>query len=135
MNNVEKFLVLFHRYKIVKLSLNKQTVKYVSKALPVDLESTQLGIFITGRNEVGPRIYFHKRLSVHRGEGCLPQCMLGYTPQWEQTHTPLKQTPRGADTPPGSRPPWKQTPAYGQRAAGTHPTGMHSCFKTNSVRP
>ena len=28
-----------------------------------------------------------------------------------------------ADTPPG-----KQTPAYGLRAAGTHPTGMHSCF-------
>ena len=32
--------------------------------------------------------------------------------------------------PPGSRhPPGKQTPAYGQRASGTHPTGMHSCFK------
>ena len=25
-------------------------------------------------------------------------------------------------------PPGKQTPAYRQRAAGTHPTGMHSCF-------
>ena len=25
-------------------------------------------------------------------------------------------------------PPKKQTPAYGQWAAGTHPTGMHSCF-------
>ena len=32
--------------------------------------------------------------------------------------------------PPGSRhPPGKQTPAYGQRASDTHPTGMHSCFK------
>ena len=30
--------------------------------------------------------------------------------------------PDQADTPPG-----KQTPAYGLRAAGTHPTGMHSC--------
>ena len=48
--------------------------------------------------------------------GGLPQCMLGYTPP-------------GADTPPRSRhPPPKQTPAYGQRAAGTHPTGMHSCL-------
>ena len=29
-----------------------------------------------------------------------------------------------ADTPPG-----KQTRAYGLRAAGTHPTGMHSCVQ------
>ena len=26
-------------------------------------------------------------------------------------------------------PPRKQTPAYGLREAGTHPTGMHSCFE------
>ena len=31
-------------------------------------------------------------------------------------------------TPPGPDPPQKQTPAYGLRAAGTHPTGMHSCY-------
>ena len=42
------------------------------------------------------------------------------TPQ-EQT-TPLP--PPRADPPP----PGKQTAAYGQRAAGTHPTGMHSCY-------
>ena len=96
--------------------------------------------------------------SVHRGEGCLSQCMLGYTPQ-EKTpsgsrhppgaDTPLEQTPRKQTppeqtppisrhppeqtpqkhTPPGSRPPpGKQTAAYRQRAAGTHPTGMHSCW-------
>ena len=35
-------------------------------------------------------------------------------PPREQTHTP----------------PRKQTPAYGQRAVGTHPTGMHSCYIT-----
>ena len=73
---------------------------------------------------------------------------------WEQTPThPLEQTPPqtrppGADTlphpsrpdpppeqtphlqtrPPQEQiPPGKQTPAYGQRAAGTHPTGLHSC--------
>ena len=28
----------------------------------------------------------------------------------------------------GIPPPRKQTQAYGQRAAGTHPTGMHSCL-------
>ena len=72
------------------------------------------------------------------GGGYLPQCMLGYhtpsgadipleqTPQsrhppgtdtqhpptpWEQTHTPLEQTPPlGADTPQEQTPPWEQTP-------------------------
>ena len=78
--------------------------------------------------------------SVHRGG--LPKCMLGYHPQ-EQTPLPLEQTPThphptprsrpplGADPPPGSKPPpgsRPPPPAYGQWAAGTHPTGMHSFF-------
>ena len=46
----------------------------------------------------------------------------GRPPQTRQT------PPLGPDTPPG-----KQTPAYGQWAAGTHPTGMHSCFKGCSL--
>ena len=64
---------------------------------------------------------------------------------WEQTapqirHTPPEQTPPGADTPPlrsrhptlqeQTPPPRKQTPAYSQWAAGTHPTGMYSCFRS-----
>ena len=89
-------------------------------------------------------------------EGCLPQCMLGYTPleqtpppsghhhlhlpgadtPWsrhprEQTPSPQSrhQPPRADTHPPREQtPPGKQTSAYGQRAAGTHPTGMHSCF-------
>ena len=65
--------------------------------------------------------------SVHRGGGCLPQCMLGYHPPWEQTHTPpwtrcpqeqttppWDQNPPGSrpprSSPPGGRPPWEQTP-------------------------
>ena len=39
-------------------------------------------------------------------------------------HHPQTRHPPG----PGN-PPRKQTPAYGLRAAGTHPTGMHSCFQ------
>ena len=47
--------------------------------------------------------------------------------------------PPGADPPPGAdtsgsrHPPWEKTPpgehavTYGQRAGGTHPTGMQSC--------
>ena len=44
-----------------------------------------------------------------------------------------RQTPPRPETPPQTRqtplppPPRKQTPAYGQWAAGTHPTGMRSC--------
>ena len=69
--------------------------------------------------------------------GCLPQCMLGYTPQeqtplpWEadtpplgsrhplEADTPWKQTPpKEADTPPGSRHPWEADTPPGKQ---THP--------------
>ena len=52
------------------------------------------------------------------------------TPPPETRHTPRADTPRDQAHPPGDQahpPPGKQTAAYGQRAAGTHPTGMHSC--------
>ena len=77
--------------------------------------------------------------SVHRGG--LPQCMLGYQPPPPATDPPGADThiPPGADTPPeqtspqtrhppGTRPPGTSPPGYGLRAAGTHPTGMHSCL-------
>ena len=38
--------------------------------------------------------------SVNRGWGCLPQCMLGYTPR--SRHAPCSRPPLGADTPPGA---------------------------------
>ena len=52
----------------------------------------------------------------------MPQCMLGY-------HTPrTRQPPPRADSPrEQTPPPQKHAPAYGQWAAGMHPTGMHSC--------
>ena len=64
-------------------------------------------------------------------------------PPWDQADPPgsrppwTRQTPPGpgrppppdqADPPRSGRPPGKQTPAYCLRAAGTHPTGMHSCY-------
>ena len=42
------------------------------------------------------------------------------SPPWDQVHP----SPPG----PGTPPPRLQTPEYGQRSAGTHPTGMHSCL-------
>ena len=57
------------------------------------------------------------------------------TPQTRQTPPRPGRPPDQADTPPGpGRPlPGKQTPAYGLRAADTHPTGMHSCFVAKSM--
>ena len=63
--------------------------------------------------------------SVHRGWGCLPQCMLGY-------HTPLQQTPPGSSHPPlGAETPQSRQPPPGADTlprAGTpksrHPPGL-----------
>ena len=64
--------------------------------------------------------------SVHRGGGCLPQCMPGYThptpwdqtPPWEQTpqeHTPpWEQTPQEQTSPQEQTPPQEQTLPWGQ---------------------
>ena len=86
--------------------------------------------------------------------GCLPQCMLGYTPPHEQTlpeqtplradiplgadppgadtplgvDTPQEQTPPGADIPQSRHPPAEHAGRYSQHACGTHHTGMQSCY-------
>ena len=77
---------------------------------------------VTGHNKVVAKVIFlHLFVILFTGGVCLSAC-------WD--------TPPGAD-PPGSRPPGirhppgKQTPAYGLRAAGTHPTWMHSCYESN----
>ena len=64
--------------------------------------------------------------SVCSQEGCLPQCMLGYT--HPQADTP-GQTPPWADTSPGQTHP---SPVHAgidtaTAADGIHPTGMHFC--------
>ena len=63
----------------------------------------------------------------------------GIPPPREQTHPPGSRHPPGADTPQeqtppqDQTPPGKQTPAYGLPAAGTHPTGMHSCYYSGDI--
>ena len=58
----------------------------------------------------------------------------GRTPPARETHPlPGRHTPCQGDTlpdqtPRDQTPPGKQSAAYDQRAAGTHPTGMHSCI-------
>ena len=49
---------------------------------------------------------------------------------------PGRHPPRTRQIPPDQTPPptpRKQTPAYGLRAAGTHPTGMHSCSSDSII--
>ena len=71
--------------------------------------------------------------------GGLPQCMLGYHPMEQtppppgsrHTHTPGAEPPRADTPPPGADIPPPNTEhagRYGQRAGGTHPTGMQSCL-------
>ena len=62
---------------------------------------------ITARKRSLRRLCYHRYLSVHGG--CLPHCMLGYTPQ--------EQTPPGIRHP---TPPWEQTPDT-PLGADTHP--------------
>ena len=49
-------------------------------------------------------------------------------PPPEQTHTPLEQIPPEQTPPRADTTPPEHAVRYGQRAGGTHPTGMQSCF-------
>ena len=64
--------------------------------------------FITARNEVGTRLYFHRHLWFCPRGGA---CVAGGGHAWHACPQ--------ADT---------TATAYGQWAGSTHPTGMHSCF-------
>ena len=60
-----------------------------------------------------------------------PQDQTPHPPPRTREEPPQDQPPRpGRTPPPGTRPPSpvQQTPEYGQRSAGTHPTGVHSCL-------
>ena len=104
----------------------------------------------TGRNEVVAKVMFllvsvilftGGSASVHAGITPTPSPRepdppgsrhpLGGRPIWKQ-EPPGSQLPGKQAPPPGSRYPWppgsRHPPAYGQWAAGTYPTGMHSCF-------
>ena len=98
----------------------------------------------TGRNEVVAKVIFLQvsvcpqggrvSASVHAGmpyppDGGTPPD--GDPPGWRTPRDgdpPGMENPPRMENPPDEDPrPGKQTPAYGLRAVGTHPTGMHSC--------
>ena len=112
--------------------------------------------FITGRNEVVAKVMFLQvcvcpqggrvSASVHAGMPDPPRPGRhppgtsqappgpGRPPPRPSRHPPPRDQadPLGPGRHPPPRdqadPPGKQTPAYGLRAAGTHPTGIHSYF-------
>ena len=112
----------------------------------------------TSRNKVVAKVIFLHLSVIHSVHGGMGSASVHarIPPPKEQTpqsrhphHCPLEQRPPRADTPPRSRdtpgadtppeqtpgsrhPPRKQTPSYDLRAAGMHPTGMHSCYPCNS---
>ena len=63
--------------------------------------------FITSRKWGLRRLCFYTCLSFSSQGGCLPHCMLGYTPP------PPGQTPPWADTPPRQTPPGRHLPGLG----------------------
>ena len=145
---------MYRGYKMVRLQLRFLWLKpyYTNvwlalKFLPPANEVWGKVMFLPAATKLGQGNVFTGVCDSVNREGGLPQCMLGYHPTWEQTpppgsrhtHTPrTRLPPLGADTPPpgpdppGSRhPPGADPPC--QQAAGTHPTGMHSCYTCQSV--
>ena len=79
-----------------------------------------------GRYPLGPGRY------TPLGPGRYPPDQAGTPPRTRQVHPPgpgRYTPPQTRQVPPRTRytPQKQQTPEYGQRSAGTHPTGMHSC--------
>ena len=85
----------------------------------------------THKRSLGQGNIFRSMCQEFCSQGGLPQCMLEYYPPGPGRH------PLG----PGRYPHWDQAPPrpggtpraehagrYGQRAGGTHPTGLQSCF-------
>ena len=99
-------------------------------------------VFISARNEVGANVFTGVCHSVNRGWGCLPQCMLGYTPLSrhappgadtapEQNHPPGADTPPEQTHPPNRHPP-EQTPPWADTPPRTRytPSGLNSPPRT-----
>ena len=129
-----------------------------SQSLAIDTFPDEIVKIITGRNEVVAKVIFLQACVCPQGGGVSASVHAGIPPPLGAdppgADTPLGADPPGADTPRADTPhPWSkytplglstspgtkytppglsthppQTLACGQRVAGTHPTGMHSCF-------
>ena len=95
--------------------------------------------FLPPANEVwGKDMFLHVSVILFTGRGVSGTPPGRYTPLGRYTPRQVHPPPAGAP-PSGRYPPLQVDPAgtppqqcmlgYGQQAGGTHPTGMHSCFK------
>ena len=107
------------------------------------LDSYSHGIINRPQRSWGKVMFLQVSVILLTGGVCLSACSgIPHPTPWSR-HPSLEQTPPGSRQPPGSRhPPWEQTPwsrtpppppperagRYSQRAGGTHPTGMQSCY-------
>ena len=124
----------FGWFVFVQFTIFLKTSHFPETAAGVAWEIQFQTDIVTGRNEVVAKVIFlHLSVILFTGGVCLSACWDAHppgtrhhppTPGTRHHHPPWDQTPPPRDqTPPG-----KLTPAYGLRAAGTHPTGMHSCL-------
>ena len=86
-------------------------------------QSSETPIF-TGRNEVVAKVMFLLVSVIVFTGGVSTSVHAGIPARTPHTASPGKHA---------SPPPEEQTPAYGQWAAGTHPTGMRSCYTVVSL--
>ena len=89
--------------------------------------------FITGRNEVGAKVMFLlMSVILLTGGVCLSTCWEGSPPGKEAVHAGKEAPPLGKEAVHAGKeahtPRREAPPPYCQWAAGTHPTGMHSCL-------
>ena len=93
------------------------------------LEAENSNVLVTGRNEVLAKVIF-SQASVCPRRG-VSQHALQVSPGGVSNFLGgLSLIFRGGRGSPIFRGGGHQTPEYGQRSAGTHPTGMHSCLSS-----
>ena len=101
------------------------------------LPQCMLGYYTTSPHASRHPLSRHPPGSRHPPRADTPQSRLlppgSRHPPGADTHPPGADTPREQIPPEQTPLPRKQTPAYGQRAADTHPTGMHSCSSIFSM--
>ena len=120
-----------------------------SKKFSFLVSSSVSYIIFTARKRILQRLCFHRYLSVHRGRGmgCLPHCILGYTPLDRhllgQTHPPWADTCLGRHLPnrrpldrhPLDRHPLGQTPPGQTPPVQTPPScTVHARMRSTSGR-